>query len=432
MRFNFLSLATHSVVGRFFRQAFSLFIVFAALLTMVLVGETLWLARNDLQKDLKIYQRTFEKSLAAALWAMDEEKLDFITRGIIEIPDIKGVRILDSHSGKVLIESGVFLDAASGNKLDLIHHFPIIHDEGFGAEQVATAELHSAVSQIFLRTQTQIFLIVILALLKTTAFWIIFNWIGHRLLHKPLTEMTEAIAVAATPHRLALSPATESAIEGTELAALRQAYDTLLSQIANAQADLLRINAELEQRVAERTASLEAKQREAERLATHDHLTGLPTLRLAADRLRIACGLARRAERKVALLYIDLDGFKPVNDRFGHDVGDEVLCEVARRLAGSIRAEDTVARIGGDEFIAIVGNLTDAESVKSVASCIGSAVSRPIVTAGNSVFIGASIGIAMFPDDAEDLEGLRRAADQAMYQVKRAGKGSFVFAGAAA
>jgi signal transduction histidine kinase len=267
MRLHFLSLATHSVVGRFFRQAFSLFIAFAALLTLILVAETLWLARNSLQKELQIYQRTFEKSLAAALWAMDEEKLGSITRGIIEIPDIKGVRILDPYSGKTLIESGVFLDEASGNQLNLIHHFQIIHDEGFGAELVAKAEFHSAVSQIFQRTQTQIVLIVILALLKTMAFWIIFMWVGRRLLGNPLTEITEAIAVAATPHRLALSPATESAIEGTELAAMRQAHDTLADQIASAQAELLRINAELEQRVADRTAALDAKRREAEQLA---------------------------------------------------------------------------------------------------------------------------------------------------------------------
>jgi diguanylate cyclase (GGDEF)-like protein len=431
MPLNFLSLANHSVVGRFFRQAFSLFIAFAALLTSILVAETLWLARNDLQQDLKIYQRTFEKSLAAALWAMDEEKLNSIARGIIEIPDIKGVRILDPYSGKLLIESGTFLDEASGNRLDLIHHFSIIHDEGFGAELVAKAEFHSAVSQIFHRTQTQIFLIIILALLKTIAFWFIFMSVGRRLLGNPLTEITGAIAVEATPHRLALSTATETAIEGTELAALRQAHDTLADKIAGAQAELLHINAELEQRVADRTAALDAKRREAERLATHDHLTGLPTLRLAADRLHIACGLARRAQLKVALLFIDLDGFKPVNDSFGHAVGDEVLCEVARRLAGSIRAEDTVARVGGDEFIAIVGNLADAEAAKSVATCIGAAVDLPIVVAGHFIHVGASIGIALFPDDAEDFDGLRRGADQAMYQVKRSGKGSFAFASAA-
>lgn len=263
----FLPAPIDSLAGRFFRRAFSLFIVFAALLTLVLVGETLWLARNNLQKELTIYQRTFEKSLAAALWAMDQEKLDSIVRGIIEIPDIKGVRITDPLSGKLLIESGIFLDEASGNHLNLIHRFAVIHDEGFGQERVATAEFHSSVGQIFQRTQGQIALIVILALLKTIAFWIIFMWVGRRLLGDPLTEMTAAIAAESTPHRLELSPATEAAIDGTELAELRQAHDTLADQIANVQAELLCINAELEERVADRTAALNVKRQEAEQLA---------------------------------------------------------------------------------------------------------------------------------------------------------------------
>jgi diguanylate cyclase (GGDEF)-like protein len=105
---------------------------------------------------------------------------------------------------------------------------------------------------------------------------------------------------------------------------------------------------------------------------------------------------------------------------------------MARRLVGSIRAEDTVARVGGDEFIAIVGNLVDAEAAKSVAVCIGGAVDLPFVVAGHVIHVGASIGIALFPDDAEDFDGLRRGADQAMYKVKRSGKGSFAFASTAA
>lgn len=263
----FLPASTDSVAGRFFRRAFSLFIVFATLLTMVLVGETLWLARNNLQKELAIYQRTFEKSLASALWAMDQEKLDSIVRGIIEIPDIKGVRIVDPFSGKLLIESGSFINGANGNRFDLIHRFPVIHDEGFGQERVATAEFHSSITQILQRTQGQIALIVTLALLKTIAFWIIFMWVGRRLLGDPLTEMTAAIAADSAPHQLKLSPATEEAIAGTELASLRLAHDTLADQIARTQAELLDINAELEQRVADRTAALDAKRQEAEQLA---------------------------------------------------------------------------------------------------------------------------------------------------------------------
>lgn len=263
----FSGMSNESVARRFFVRAFSLFIIFAVLLTLVLVGETFWLARNNLQKELGIYQRTFEKALAAALWAMDREKLDSIVRGIVEIPDIQGVRILDPNSGAPIIESGRFLDKLGGNHFDLVHRFPVIHDEGFGKEHVATAEFHSAIDQILQRTQGQILLIVVLASLKTVAFWIIFMYVGRRLLDKPLSEMTTAIAATSLPHRLDLSPDTERAIAGTELAALRHAHDKLADQIVAAQATLVRINTELEQRVADRTAALDAKRQEAERLA---------------------------------------------------------------------------------------------------------------------------------------------------------------------
>jgi signal transduction histidine kinase len=285
-----------SVARRFFIRAFSLFIIFAALLTLVLVGETLWLARNNLQKELGIYQRTFEKSLATALWAMDREKLDSIVRGIVEIPDIKGVRILDPINGAPIIESGTFLDKIGGNHLDLVHRFSVVHDEGFGKEHVATAEFHSSINQILLRTQGQILLIVILASLKTIAFWLIFMFVGRRLLDKPLSEMTVAIASTSRPHRLELSSATEQAIAGTELAALRKAHDKLTDQIIEAQAALVRINTELEQRVIDRTAALDAKRQEAEQLAqaktrflaaaSHDLRQPLYAMLLFADDLR--------------------------------------------------------------------------------------------------------------------------------------------------
>jgi diguanylate cyclase (GGDEF)-like protein len=171
------------------------------------------------------------------------------------------------------------------------------------------------------------------------------------------------------------------------------------------------------------------KQRnQIQQLATHDQLTGLPLLALAADRLQIALHAARRSGKKVALLFIDLDGFKGVNDSLGHDAGDHVLKEVAVRLLNAVRVEDTAARIGGDEFMAILGALADGQVAAQIAQRAIAAISAPIHYNGIPISVGASIGIGLFPDHADDAETLRRAADVAMYSVKASGKNRFAFA----
>jgi diguanylate cyclase (GGDEF)-like protein len=140
---------------------------------------------------------------------------------------------------------------------------------------------------------------------------------------------------------------------------------------------------------------------------------------------------ARRAGKKVALLFLDLDGFKTVNDTLGHEAGDYVLKQVAERLMKVTRAEDTVARVGGDEFIVILGALLDGQVAAQCAGRAIGAVCRPMDFAGTSVSVGVSIGIGLFPDHANDAQTLRRVADAAMYTVKRGGKNNFALAGGA-
>lgn len=163
-------------------------------------------------------------------------------------------------------------------------------------------------------------------------------------------------------------------------------------------------------------------------LASHDQLTGLPSLNLALDRLEVVLRATRRSGKKAALLFIDLDGFKTVNDTFGHETGDRVLKEVAARLKSSIRAEDTAARVGGDEFIVISGGLPDEQAAAQVAERAIYAISQPIDNVPDPISVGASIGIGLFPDHASDAQSLRRVADEAMYAVKRSGKNGFAFA----
>jgi diguanylate cyclase (GGDEF)-like protein/PAS domain S-box-containing protein len=170
-----------------------------------------------------------------------------------------------------------------------------------------------------------------------------------------------------------------------------------------------------------------AERKEAEEkirlLAHYDGLTGLPNRALFYDRLGQTIALARRDEHAVGLLYLDLDGFKAVNDRLGHDAGDELLKAVAERMKWLLRESDTIARVGGDEFIAILPKIANREHCMVVAKKLLEAFSPPfrLGSAQREAVIGASIGIAVFPLDAEDLESLVKAADSAMYCAKQAG-----------
>ncbi len=159
--------------------------------------------------------------------------------------------------------------------------------------------------------------------------------------------------------------------------------------------------------------------------AYHDPLTDLPNRSLFTDRLRVAISQAQRHGRTFALCFIDLDSFKPVNDRFGHAAGDELLVETARRLRFSVRAADTIARLGGDEFAAILTEAGSRTEVEEVAARIVADLARPFVLQAGTVGISCSMGIAMFPAHGNDAEALQHNADAALYAVKNSTRNAF-------
>ena len=160
-----------------------------------------------------------------------------------------------------------------------------------------------------------------------------------------------------------------------------------------------------------------------ERAAFHDALTGLPNRVLLADRLRQAMAAAQRQQQAVAVAYLDLDGFKAVNDAHGHDAGDEVLKAVAQRLTEAIRATDTAARLGGDEFVVLLTPLPAPEAGRATCERLLRAILEPVrLSSGRTVQVGSSIGVAHYPLDGVDAEVLMSRADQTMYECKRAGR----------
>ncbi|MCW8856183.1 MAG: diguanylate cyclase [Kangiella sp.] len=167
-------------------------------------------------------------------------------------------------------------------------------------------------------------------------------------------------------------------------------------------------------------ATIERKEHEhqLQHMASHDWLTGLPNRLLFNDRLDVAIKRAKRVGEKLALLYMDLDGFKVVNDSLGHAKGDLLLSKVAYRIKSCVRESDTVARMGGDEFTVLLTEIHQSDSVNLILEKLKNAVHKPFVLEGETINIGISIGVAIFPEDGEKSEQLLRIADNAMYNDK--------------
>lgn len=197
----------------------------------------------------------------------------------------------------------------------------------------------------------------------------------------------------------------------------------MVSTLEQQKLELAEWNQTLEQRVTEGIAHAERLRQ----IAFHDALTGLANRMLLLDRLEHALDLAARDQQGLGLMFIDLDRFKAVNDTHGHDVGDELLKEVARRLGQCRRASDTVARLGGDEFVVLLEHSGEKNVYGDLAARIIASLSEPLTIMGCPVQIGASIGIACYPEDGQNLMDLMKHADAAMYAAKSAGRGAYRF-----
>ncbi|CAK0775308.1 diguanylate cyclase [Gammaproteobacteria bacterium] len=185
----------------------------------------------------------------------------------------------------------------------------------------------------------------------------------------------------------------------------------------------------LEELVEARTQAMTLAQARAanlEGIAYYDPLTGVPNRRLLLDRLSQSIAQAQRSERLLAICYFDLDGFKPVNDHLGHDAGDQLLVEMSSRLQSMLRAGDTLARVGGDEFALLLGNIKQANECCDMLERILASIRAPVIIKNQTVSVSASIGVTLYPLDDAESGSLLRHADEAMYQAKAAGKNRYV------
>lgn len=250
------------------------------------------------------------------------------------------------------------------------------------------------------------------------------NWLGQRYAGSIETgaevrSRLPALATAIDRRRVFVQPL----VQGEQLRGAFLAVFEKGATDVDAELDSLR---ELANRIAVATSAAEREQ-QLFRRAHFDVLTGLPNRQLCHDRLGQALAVARRQEQKLAVLFIDLDGFKHVNDSLGHAAGDQLLRETSVRLRSAVRATDTVARLGGDEYVVILPSVHGPLEVEVLVGSILEALKWPFLVNGEQCLIGASVGVTMFPDDGGTAEELLRKADTAMYSAKQAGRARYVF-----
>ena len=374
--------------------------------------------RNQLELAESLQQqlvRTVQAQAEVAVFAANKAIAQGVIDGLLANPVLSGVR-LQANEGFILergfaatinsaSHSGTASDSAPpfGSVRNYPLFSPVDHIERIGSIEVLQNDAQVD-SEARKHAVNNVGLMLLQLIISAGLMFAVFRLV----VTQPVARLTEAL--------VAISPGSKARLAVDD----KHAHDEigLLTKSANALLDT----------VEKAIEEIQAQHDQMQIMATHDLLTGLPVMRLATDRLQVALSSARRTNEQVALLFLDLDAFKAVNDTFGHDAGDALLQEIARRLRTSIRDEDTAARIGGDEFLLILSGLQEPSAAATVAEKIVATVSCPVMFAGHSLRVGASIGIALFPDHGRTMEVLRQAADNAMYQVKKSGKNGFAFA----
>lgn len=316
---------------------------------------------------------------------------------------------------------------------DVEVYSPVLLD----GKSVGSVFIRSDLSKLQQRVDWYLRMVVLVLVFSLCVAYVLSRFL-QRVLAGPVVELAALARRITTDRNYGLRAARES---GGEVGDLIVSFNEMLDEIQSRDKALAAHRDRLEDTIARRTAEIEranvdlelAKEKAetaAARLAHqafHDALTGLPNRSLLNDRLAIALAHARRTQTRLALLFLDLDDFKLINDTLGHEVGDELLCCVADILKNCLRSEDTVARLGGDEFMVLLPDIEHREDAGRVAQMIIERLSRPLECTGRELHLAVSIGISIFPEDGVESVDLMRSADASMYRAKAAGRNLFMY-----
>ena len=440
---------------RLLRYVFGCYLVVALIVTGVQLLSEYSQAKSNIFSQTYELEASFKDSFISSMWSFDTPQLEVILAGITKIDIVAGIKIMTeknqplASSGNVVttdsqiisstdllapgIKKLVLVQAASTARQTLFEYkFPLEHRESMidPFKLIGYGYIYTDVNTIIERVKFSFILIIINSLIKTAALWLFFLYFVNRFIAKPLAALANA-AGALNPEKLeTLNSSKEldhvmKTKHNDEVYLLATNFDQMRIAILDKLAVIESQKSQLEERVLDRTKSLSKANDELRHLTLHDALTSLPNRTLFKDRLEQFIKVGQRNNTRFIVASIDLCGFKSINDNYGHQIGDLILIEVARRLSSVFRSTDTVARMGGDEFYALLAlESHDCSDGEILVQKFIKVLESPILCDEEnipSILISANIGTAIYPLHGEDSAALIKNADMAMYHAKKSG-----------
>lgn len=365
---------------------------------------------------------------AAALAFMDQQAADEILMGFSAQQHIIHVGLYDNEQ-KLFTElvQDFELTEPLPNVLELIkqnpsrEYFELFEPVIVDNEIIGTLYVKANIKQLgtTFGSYSQIIIFVLLGSLAIT--WVLVSRL-YRLITRPVDHVAEMARIVTRSNNYSIRA---QKYHEDELGELVDGINSMLDKIQSRDELLAKQREELEARVLSRTTELEKLSEEFKFLAYHDALTNLPNRSLFIEQIDRAIELSHESGKRLAVVFLDLDGFKDINDSLGHAVGDELLIKIAERMKAVLASEHFVARFGGDEFTIILTQLASVEEADKIAESILTGIREPMKIKAHSLQISASLGMSFFPDHGSESDTLMKHADIAMYSAKESGRNTF-------
>ncbi len=401
----------------------------AVLFSVVVASNLSALKKSNEEALLKRSQTTvtlFASTTQAAVLATDLGALESLVSEVISNPEVVYARVLSkrgvlAEGGDKLALSRLFAADTSLTSAEADGVFDAYADIRVSGEKYGRVEIGfstAPIERLIVSTRNKSLALATVSLLLMGVFSYFLGCYLSRGLNA-LQQGTQKIVEGSLGYQILVRGKDELAMTATAFNSMSDKLQHLENERQKKQAEIQLLNQELERRVVERTTQLQDANKQLEYQALHDALTHLPNRLLFHDRLRAVLLAACRSNEPFALVGVDLDSFKEINDTLGHQAGDLVLQHVADACVRVLRDSDTIARMGGDEFAILLPKVTDLESAVRVSQRVLAAIKEPVKIGDRVIEIGASLGVALYPTHGEDAAELISRSDTAMYEAKQ-------------